>query len=244
MNFTLRRVDTSSVIIASAIQTMFDEVFSPHEWTGTPGFQHGWWWVAFHGKEAAGFSGMVPTELVYGALYIRATGVLPKFRGHSLQSRLYRAHEKFARAKGYSRIVTDTICDNAASMNSLIACGYKDIQPNTALGFRARGILEERIMSDNKPATLGDLQDLHRLVAKSLNHRIQQDMDDEIPTDAATLGAAIKFLKDNSVSADPADAEDLNGLREKLRKQADDRNTRRGNVLSLVNADLKEATGG
>ncbi len=98
-------------------------------------------------------------------------------------------------------------------------------------------------MSDNKPATLGDLQDLHRLVAKSLNNRIQQDMDDDIPTDAATLGAAIKFLKDNSVSADPADAEDLNGLREKLRKQAEDRNTRRNNVLSLVKEDIA-ATGG
>ena len=99
-------------------------------------------------------------------------------------------------------------------------------------------------MSDQKPATLGELQELHRIVAQSLNKRIAQDMVDDIPTDAATLGAAIKFLKDNSVSADPADAEDLNGLREKLRKQAEDRNARRGNVLSLVKEDLKEATGG
>lgn len=54
-----------------------------------------------------------------------------------------------------------------------------------------------------KAATLGELQELHSLIAQSLNKRITQDMEDEIPTDAATLGAAIKFLKDNNVSADP-----------------------------------------
>ena len=37
-----------------------------------------------------------------------------------------------------------------------------------------------------KAATLGELQELHSLIAKSLNKRITQDMEDEIPTDAAT----------------------------------------------------------
>ena len=56
-----------------------------------------------------------------------------------------------------------------------------------------------------KATPLAELQELHQLVAKSLNTRISQDMEDNLPTDAATLGAAIKFLKDNSVTADPAD---------------------------------------
>ena len=72
-----------------------------------------------------------------------------------------------------------------------------------------------------KAASLADLQELHSLIARSLNQRIAQDMEDGLPTDAATLGAAIKFLKDNNVSADPADADDLSALRDKLKQQAE-----------------------
>lgn len=92
----------------------------------------------------------------------------------------------------------------------------------------------------SKAASLDALQDLHALVAKSLHDRIEQDMEDSLPTDAATLGAAIKFLKDNNVSADPADSDDLSKLRDKLTAQA---NQRRNNVLSLAKGDLKQAGG-
>ena len=91
-----------------------------------------------------------------------------------------------------------------------------------------------------KSATLGELQELHRLIAKSLNQRIEQDIEDNIPTDAATLGAAIKFLKDNSVTADPADADDLGALRDKLAKQAKERRERGSNVVALASADLQQ----
>ena len=94
-----------------------------------------------------------------------------------------------------------------------------------------------------KAASLSELQDLHRLVAQSLNERIKQDMEDKLPTDAATLGAAIKFLKDNNVSADPADADDLSALRDKLREQADNRRANRGNVVALATADVKQLEG-
>lgn len=90
-----------------------------------------------------------------------------------------------------------------------------------------------------RAATLGELQELHRLIAKSLNQRIEQDIEDNIPTDAATLGAAIKFLKDNAVTADPADADDLGALRDKLAKQAKERRERGSNVVALAAADLK-----
>ena len=90
-----------------------------------------------------------------------------------------------------------------------------------------------------RAATLGELQELHRLIAKSLNQRIEQDIKDNIPTDAATLGAAIKFLKDNSVTADPADADDLGALRDKLAKQAKERRERGSNVVALATADLQ-----
>lgn len=90
-----------------------------------------------------------------------------------------------------------------------------------------------------KATPLAELQELHRLVAKSLNHRIQADMEDDIPTDAATLGAAIKFLKDNAVTADPADSDDLAKLRDKLSKQAAERKARGSNVVALATADLR-----
>lgn len=89
-----------------------------------------------------------------------------------------------------------------------------------------------------KATPLAELQELHRLVAKSLNQRITLDMDDGIPTDAATLGAAIKFLKDNAVTADPADADDLSDLRNKLKEQAASRRARGSNVVALASADL------
>ena len=90
-----------------------------------------------------------------------------------------------------------------------------------------------------KAASLADLQDLHSLIARSLNQRISQDMEDGLPTDAATLGAAIKFLKDNNVSADPADADDLSALRDKLKQQAEQRRAGRSNLVQLATKDLK-----
>lgn len=94
-----------------------------------------------------------------------------------------------------------------------------------------------------KAASLADLQDLHSLIARSLNQRISQDMEDGLPTDAATLGAAIRFLKDNNVSADPADADDLSALRDKLKQQAEQRRAGRSNVVQLATQDLKVMEG-
>ena len=94
-----------------------------------------------------------------------------------------------------------------------------------------------------KAASLADLQDLHALIARSLNQRITQDMEDGLPTDAATLGAAIKFLKDNNVSADPADADDLSALRDTLKQQAEQRRAGRSNVVQLAPRDLKVMEG-
>lgn len=87
-------------------------------------------------------------------------------------------------------------------------------------------------------ATLKELQELHRMVAKSLTERIEQDLEDKLPTDAATLGAAIKFLKDNNVSADPADAEDLTSMREKLIELSNKRKQRGSNAVAGAMQDI------
>jgi len=94
-----------------------------------------------------------------------------------------------------------------------------------------------------KAASVGELGLLHKLLAKSFKERLEADMQDNIPTDAATLGALAKFLKDNSVTADPASADDLGVLRAKLQEQSAARRARVGNVISLAGSDLlaKEA---
>lgn len=94
-----------------------------------------------------------------------------------------------------------------------------------------------------KAAGQAELSSLHKLVAEALSSRIQQDITDDLPTDAATLGAAIKFLKDNGITADPADADDLDKLREDMKAQQEARRNRSRNVLSLAKSDLQVMEG-
>lgn len=82
-------------------------------------------------------------------------------------------------------------------------------------------------------ASTEDMQTLHKIVVQSITNRITQDMEDDVPTDAATLGAAIKMLKDNNITADPADSNDLADLRKKLVEQ---REGRKSNVVSIIDA--------
>lgn len=92
-----------------------------------------------------------------------------------------------------------------------------------------------------KAASMTELEKLHNLITQSFTKRIEEDIRDGIPTDAATLSSAVKFLKDNAVTADPADAEDLTALRDKLKEQISKNKV--GNVITLATADLQEATG-
>lgn len=83
-----------------------------------------------------------------------------------------------------------------------------------------------------------ELEELHKLVTKSYKTRIEQDIKDNIPTDAATLSGAVKFLKDNAVTADPADTDDLAALRDQLKGVAEARRQKLGNTLALVGSDF------
>ncbi len=83
------------------------------------------------------------------------------------------------------------------------------------------------------------LEELHRLVAENLIKRLNKDAEDEMFTDAATIGAITKFLKDNNITADPADKSDLDNLRDKLKQQSQAR--RLGKVIQMADRDAKEA---
>lgn len=86
-----------------------------------------------------------------------------------------------------------------------------------------------------------ELELLQRLLVGSLTSRLKQDIEDEIPTDAATLGVIVKLLKDNAITADPADSDDLSELRAKLSAAAAARTKGNvGSVLSIAKAKLAQ----
>lgn len=88
--------------------------------------------------------------------------------------------------------------------------------------------------------TLADLQKLQELQIKGLTARLEQDIADNLPTDAATLGVIAKILKDNNVTVDPADADQLSQLRNKLKEQ---RLATVTPILGAARSDLVEKTG-
>lgn len=88
-------------------------------------------------------------------------------------------------------------------------------------------------------ASMKELEELHKLVARSYKQRIEADMEDNIPTDAATLSGAVKFLKDNAVTADPADQDDLSDLRKKLTEQVANRRKKGEKLVALVQDDIE-----
>lgn len=96
-----------------------------------------------------------------------------------------------------------------------------------------------------RSGNISDLEELHGLLTRAYSTRIAQDLEDDIPTDAATLSGAAKFLKDNAITADPADKADLKGLQAQLKAASEQRSIKaassRSNVLDLVRKDEQEA---
>ncbi|MGE5522373.1 MAG: GNAT family N-acetyltransferase [Rhodospirillaceae bacterium] len=130
----IRRVDISDRVIQEAIQRMIYDCFAPGEWTSTKLWTRGDWWIAFNGEIDVAFGGMVPSQQWANVGYLCASGVLPEFRGHGLQKRLIKKRVQCARAHGWTHLVTETIVGNAASANSLIACGFRQFQPERPWG--------------------------------------------------------------------------------------------------------------
>lgn len=92
-------------------------------------------------------------------------------------------------------------------------------------------------------ASAAMLHALHGAVAQSFLKRLEQDAEEGMPTDAATLSAMIKFLKDNNVSADPASTDDLKelrtGLADQLAEQRRKRAAQREAALQLAEKDVQ-----
>jgi GNAT superfamily N-acetyltransferase len=129
--FRLKKVDADDASVWARIVMMDAKCFS-NGLAPALTSNDGHWWIAFSGKEEAGYCGIQQTARGLG--YLSRAGVLPKFRGCGLQKLMIRRRVIYARAQGWLVVITDTH-DNPASGNSLIACGFRLYEPEAKWAF-------------------------------------------------------------------------------------------------------------
>lgn len=91
-------------------------------------------------------------------------------------------------------------------------------------------------------SVMGELhEELARIMLDEL--RWYREQDPPIPLPAADKAAIAKFLKDNSITCDPAASEDLEELRRELQGKREATVTRLRSKMELVSADVKALYG-
>lgn len=95
-------------------------------------------------------------------------------------------------------------------------------------------------------AKQGILSELHEALAQLMLNELQwyMEQDPPIPLPAADKAAIAKFLKDNSITCDPADNDQLEQLRKELEGKREANVTRMKDKLKLVGADVEALYGG
>jgi hypothetical protein len=88
----------------------------------------------------------------------------------------------------------------------------------------------------SKPASTASLQELHRKLTEQLNSTLDRDIKDNMPTDAATLSVISNFLAKNNITADPADRDTTDALRDKFKQQQAEREQRKRDALNRAQA--------
>lgn len=94
-------------------------------------------------------------------------------------------------------------------------------------------------------AKQGVLGELHEALAQLMLNELHWYMEQEppIPLPAADKAAIAKFLKDNSITCDPADNDQLEELRKQLEGKREANVTRLKDKLRLVGADVEALYG-
>lgn len=95
-------------------------------------------------------------------------------------------------------------------------------------------------------AKQGALGELHEALAQLMLNELRwyMEQDPPIPLPAADKAAIAKFLKDNSITCDPADNDQLDELRKQLEGKREAHVTRMKDKLKLVGADVEALYGG
>jgi len=91
-------------------------------------------------------------------------------------------------------------------------------------------------------ASTQSLMELHEKLAKQLDATLSRDLEDDMPTDAATLSVIKSFLKDNNITCDPAERDTTSELAKKFAEQERIRAERKQKALALVKEDAATGT--
>lgn len=128
MSYRIRREELPAAVLA------LDEICFPEDYRITTA--DALWWVVWCGKQPVGYGGLRPCKEAFnrGLGFLCRVGVVESHRGNGLQKRLIAVRERQARAMGMRALVTYCVPWNCASINSLIACGYKTYRPDEKWG--------------------------------------------------------------------------------------------------------------
>ena len=127
----IREVNIADQTVRETLYALIAQCFDAEDWSGgtLPTPQTGYWWLAFQDGVPVAFAGLVPSVRWQDTGVLSIAGVLPAARGSGLQKKLIRKRIEKCKALGWHTIITDTINTNAASMRSLMACGFKPYNP-------------------------------------------------------------------------------------------------------------------
>lgn len=92
-------------------------------------------------------------------------------------------------------------------------------------------------------ASTASLNELHAKLAKQMLDTLTRDIDDDMPTDAATMSVIRGFLSDNNITCDPADKDTTTELQRRFADQARIREERKQKTLAAVRANGELNTG-
>jgi len=85
--------------------------------------------IAWYVYKDGAVVGYATARELEGCLYLNSAGIIKEARGKGLQKRLIQCRVKYAKRRGLETVITYTSVDNAASINNLIACGFRAYTP-------------------------------------------------------------------------------------------------------------------
>lgn len=82
-----------------------------------------------------GFCGIRPSAQWQNTGYLLRAGVYPEFRGKGIQKQYIKLRIRYAKKQGWEWLITDAR-QNPASVNNLIACGFRMYSPSNPWSFK------------------------------------------------------------------------------------------------------------
>lgn len=93
------------------------------------------------------------------------------------------------------------------------------------------------------PASTSKLSRLHEMLAEMMIEELETYKAEGLPVPAADKAAIAKFLKDNNVTCDPINADDIDKLRKEFQSRLDGQRSRIQEQMSLAKDDLESLYG-